>query len=304
MRISGRVNAFLSACLATALLAPFCSSAADEETPTSLAAVKERGTLEVALYNDFPPYSYTRAGRPAGVDVDIAEALATELGLNLKVRLFVADENMEDDLRNNLWKGHYLGGGVADVMLHVPADPEFAAKEDKVVFFGPYFREAVAVAHDTNKIETVESPLVLSGHKVGVEIDSISDYYMSGSFNGRLRTAAVRFPTARDAIKAFAAGEVDAVMAPRGELQGLIREVGLEGLSFDEQELIGMFRTSWDLGMAVKRHDDETLLDAVESALGKMRDSGKLEDIFKQHGLEYAAPSVARLARVEPEDDD
>ena len=303
MRISERLGAFVAAVFATALMAPFCASAADEDAQTSLAAVQERGTLEVALYKDFPPYSYKRRGRPAGIDVDIAEALAETLGLNLRVRLFAADENMGDDLRNNLWKGHYLGGGVADVMLHVPADEQYAAKEDKVVFFGPYFHEAVAVAHDTSKIKSVETPLLLSGHKVGVEIDSISDYYMSGAFNGRLRTAAVRFPSTRDAIKAFAAGEVDAVMAPRGELQGLIKEVGLEGLAYKEQELVGMFRTAWDLGMAVKRHADDSLLDAVETAMEQLRDAGKLAEIFQAHGVEYTAPSVSKLARIEPEDD-
>lgn len=304
MQLTERFNAFLKICFATALMAPFCALPADEEKPTSLAVVKERGTLEVALYKDFPPYSYKIKGRPGGIDADIAKAIAIELGLNLKIRLFAADENMGDDLRNNLWKGHYLGGGVADVMLHVPADEQYAAKEDKVVFFGPYFREAVAVAHDTQKIASVESPLVLSGHKVAVEIDSISDYYMSGSFNGRLRTAAVRFPTARDAVKAFAAGEVDAVMAPRGELQGLIKEVGLEGLNFKEQELVGMFRTAWDLGMAVKRHNDDSLLDAVEAALQKLRKNGELKKIFAAHGVEYVSPSVTKLARVAPEDDD
>tara|TARA_R110000787_G_scaffold58117_9_gene132441 strand:+ start:1228 stop:2142 length:915 start_codon:yes stop_codon:yes gene_type:complete len=304
MMISQRRRASIWFAFATALMAPFCISTAAEESPTSLQLVQQSGTLQVALYDAFPPYSSKRAGRPAGIDVDIAQALATELGLNLKLRLFAADENMGDDLRNNLWKGHYLGGGVADVMMHVPADPEFAAKEDKVVFFGPYFREAVAVAHDTQKIESVETPLVLSGHKVGVEVDSISDYYLSGAFNGRLRTAAVRFPTARDAVKAFAAGEVDAVMAPRGELQGLIKEVGLQDLAYDEQELVGMFRTAWDLGMAVKRHADDSLLDAVESAMVKLRERGTLADIFKRHGVAYVAPSVDRLARVAPQDDD
>jgi hypothetical protein len=35
---------------------------------------------------------------------------------------FPADEEVGDDLRNMVWKGHYLGYGPADVMLHVPVD--------------------------------------------------------------------------------------------------------------------------------------------------------------------------------------
>ena len=44
------------------------------------------------------------------------------------------DENMNDDLRNMVWKGHYLGYGPADVMLHVPVDNRLMAENDKVQF--------------------------------------------------------------------------------------------------------------------------------------------------------------------------
>ncbi|MGQ0698639.1 MAG: substrate-binding periplasmic protein [Panacagrimonas sp.] len=265
-----------------------------EEDPLSL--VKARGSLEVAVYDSFPPYSYKATdGRPAGVDVDIGRALAEKLGLQSKTRLFPAGENMGDDLRNNIWKGAILGGGVADVMLHVAADPQFAAREDKAAFFGAYFHEAVSVVYHPKKIEAFESPLALTGHKVGVEIDSISDYYMSGAFNGRLRTVAVRHATLSEAVAAFKSGAVDALMAPRGELQGLMKSAQVGDLTYKQQELVGMFRTSWDIGMAVKRNDNTSLRDALAKALEELRAEGRLAAIFKAHGIEYAAPA-AQLA--------
>lgn len=284
-------RALASALLLFAALAPGVH-AQDEGDP--LAAVEARGTLEIALYDAFPPYSYKGPkGQPAGVDVDLGRALAEKLGLQARFRLFVADENMSDDLRNNLWKGHYLGGGVADVMLHVAADPQFAKKEDKADFFGAYFHEAVTVVYHADKLEAFENPLALTGHKVGVEIDSISDYYMSGAFNGRLRNVAVRKPSLSEAVAAFKAGEVDAVMAPRGELQGLIKAAQLGDLAFKEQQLVGMFRTAWDIGMAVKSEDSKTLRDALAKALEDLRSEGRLAAIFAAHGIEYSAPAAA-----------
>lgn len=278
--------------LGALLAAPLLAFAEDAADP--LAAVKARGVLTVAMYADFPPWSYKDAdNKPAGVDVALGRALADKLGVGFEPRLFVADESMGDDLRNHLWKGHYLGGGVADVMLHVAADPAFAAREDKADFFGGYFHEAVTVVYHPDKLEAFETPLALTGHKVGVEIDSISDYYMSGAFNGRLRSVAVRKPSLSEAVAAFKAGEVDAVMAPRGELQGLIKTAQLGDLAFKEQQLVGMFRTAWDVGMAVKNEDSKTLRDALATALDQLRADGQLAAIFAAHGIDYAAPAAA-----------
>lgn len=284
-----------AACALALFVAAFTTQAAGDDSDP-LSRVKARGVLEVAVYDGFPPYSYKDSeGRPAGVDVDLGRALADKLGVQLKPRLFAAGENMSDDLRNNLWKGHYLGGGVADVMLHVAADPAFAAKEDKAAFFGAYFHEAVSVVYHPGKLQPFESPLALAGHKVGVEIDSISDYYLSGAFNGRLRTAAVRHPTLADAVAAFKRGEIDAVMAPRGELQGLMKTAGVSDLVFKRQELVGLFRTAWDIGLAVKQDEKSTLRDALARALDDLRAEGKLAAIFAAHGIDYAPP-VAKLA--------
>ena len=85
---------------------------AESATPT-LDKLRLRGTLSVAVYNEMPPFHV----KGQGIDVDLAEQLAKALGLKLSLLPFNADENMNDDLRNMVWKGHYLGFGPADVML-------------------------------------------------------------------------------------------------------------------------------------------------------------------------------------------
>ena len=135
-------RAFLIAAGASALAASLPARA------DSLADIRKRGSLRVAVYNSFPPYS----NQGKGIDVDLAEALGKQLGLAVQVVGYNADEDMDDDLRNMVWKGHYLGAQPSDVMMHVPVDSYLQGKNDKVRIFGPYHLETVAVARDPARV--------------------------------------------------------------------------------------------------------------------------------------------------------
>ncbi len=58
-----------------------------------LARVKELGVLRVGLYADNRPWSWDQGGgRPAGIDVDLAMAIAEKLGVKADIALFPADD--------------------------------------------------------------------------------------------------------------------------------------------------------------------------------------------------------------------
>ncbi len=48
-------------------------------------AIIAAGELKVAVYKDFPPYSFEDHGKPRGVDVELAQALASALGVRLQL---------------------------------------------------------------------------------------------------------------------------------------------------------------------------------------------------------------------------
>lgn len=277
---------------ASLLLGLSLPALAQEPVPDQLDQARERGALEVAVYRDFPPYSYQDQGQYTGVDVDLAKAIARQIGLSLKLRPIVAGDDADDDLRNNIWKGHYLGGGVADLMLHVGMDPQYVQRQDKADLIAPYFHEAVSIAYRPGRYQNMTTPLSLAGTRVGVELGSMADLYLSGAYGGRLRTSAERLPTAMAAVKAFTDDEVDAVMAPHGELQGLLKIIGGPAIETRTTEFQGLYRTAWDVGMAIKAGNPK-LKAAVLDALRALQGSGEMQAIFARYGIDYVAPEMA-----------
>ncbi|MBT9523557.1 MAG: transporter substrate-binding domain-containing protein [Dechloromonas sp.] len=254
-----------------------------------LETIRQRGRLRVAVYNDFPPYSMA-GGK--GIDADVARAIAAKLGLTAEVVGYNADEDMNDDLRNMVWKGHYLGTQPSDVMMHVPVDEYLARSNDKVRIFGAYHVETLALARNPERV-----PKALSGsaavaleiftrEKIGVETASLADSFLLGVLNGRLRENVVHFKTVAEAAKGMAEGKVAAVLAPRAELEAATKGQGnlvLESPKFAELKI-----DSWPLGMAVKV-EDQALAEAIGGALASLKNDGTIAGIFKRYGISHQA---------------
>lgn len=277
----------LIATLATLSLLLPVAQAADGDGMTAQA-----GTLRIALYNNYPPYSHNGKG----IDVDLAQAIAKQMGLRAELAWFNADEDMGDDLRNMVWKGHYLGARPGDLMMHVPFDSRLAQANEQVNIFGPYMVETIAMARDPQRVpkKIVGSAAialeVFTREKVGVETATLADAFLLGSLNGRLREQVVHFKSVSLATKAMEAGEVSAVMAPRGELEASLAELktparfALDGVKMPELKI-----DNWALGMAVKK-DNTALADAVSQALVQLQKSGEVKRIFERHGITLQTP--------------
>jgi ABC-type amino acid transport substrate-binding protein len=260
----------------------------------------ESGVLKVAMYENFPPYSCQHDGEPRGVDVELARKLAEGLGLKLQVLWVTPDETLDDDLRNFIWKGHYLRPDVlADVMLRVPYDREFAYKRNElgevinelVVMFGPYQRERWQAAYDDRRIDEVPSVAIFQYHPIGVEVDSVPSFYLSSVFEGRLAKNTHHYPSVSQAFAAMQQGEVDATMAMRGEVEWLLAKAGDEHLKLAENAYPNMGKQVWDLGMAV-HESNRQLAYALEEALEPLILEGELAKLYARHGLTYELPGL------------
>lgn len=263
----------------------------------------ESGVLKVAVYEDFPPYSFAADGEARGVDVELARRLAAGLGLKVEVLWVTPDETLDDDLRNFIWKGHYLRPDIlADVMMRVPYDREFSYKQNEmgelinelVVMFGPYQRERWQSAYDDRRIEELSSVGVLRFHPVGVETESVPSFYLSSVFNGSISKMLHHYPTSRAAFAAMQAGEVDATMAMRGEIDWLMHLADDSHLKLAENAYPNMGKQVWELGMAV-HESNRQLAYALEGELEGLIYDGSVEKIYSQYGLRYELPELYQV---------
>jgi ABC-type amino acid transport substrate-binding protein len=253
--------------------AVLCATAALPAAAQALDKIRQRGRITVAVYQDMPPFHV--GGK--GIDVDIARALAKAMGLELSLMPFTADETMGNDLRSMVWRGHYLGFGPADVMLHVPVDPPLMQANPRVKIFAPYFRERVAIARDVTAVPDMPSLEAFAGKRIAVPGQTLAGWLLIGADGGRYREQLL---TAwRDGTEAAAAlrrGEVAAAAGMASELESV--------LSGDPRFVIEplpvpRMRDGWAIGCAVK--DESTdLAVAVQTAMNGLASSGELKTIF------------------------
>lgn len=281
-----------TALLAFALAAATGSASAQDERADKLDEIKERGRIEIAVYDSFPPWSYkAESGGYTGIDVDIAKALGEKLGVSTTINAFGADESMGDDIRNMVWKGHYIGRKPADAMLHVGMAPSFQAENDQATFLGAYYNETMGFVYDVERFGAdVDSPLALAGNKIGVQLDTLGDFYLTSAFQGQLREDVEHFKSVPEAMRAFNAGELAGVMAPLGELRGAVNMLENGDVDIRQVQLTGMYQNDWDVGLAIKA-GNPALAQALGEAMTELRDSGRLEDIFNDYGVPYRAPT-------------
>jgi ABC-type amino acid transport substrate-binding protein len=276
-----RVSRLLAA--AAVLLLSLSGPAGADDNAAMQDELQQKGQLRIAVYNDFPPYSY----QGKGIDVDLATAIAARLGLQPNLAWFNAGEEMGDDLRNMVWKGHYLGTRPADVMMHVPVDQRLAEANDKVSIFGAYHSESLAVARIPTRVPAINGSAavaleIFTREKVGVERGTLSDAFLLGALNGRLRDNVIHYNSVELATKGLQKGETAAVMAPRAELEA--------ALAKDSKFVIGPVKMpelridNWALGMAVKA-DHPQLAKAISKALAELQNDGSVAKIFARYGI-------------------
>jgi ABC-type amino acid transport substrate-binding protein len=245
--------------------------------------LREAGFLKVAVYNDLAPFS----DHGQGIDADLGAALAGKLGLKLTLLPFNAGDDVGDDLRNMVWKGHYLGYGPADVMLHVPVDRMLMNANPQVEVFAPYYVETVRLVRSARAIPQFDGVEALAGKRIGVEKVSIAGMVMLGEGGGRFREQVHIYPTAIEALERLKAGDLDAVLATRAQIESVLK--GDPAFPLQEVPFDRLPRGGWAIGMAVKKNN-LGLARQLQAALNDMAASGELKTIFAKYGVQAVRP--------------
>ncbi len=228
----------------------------DGEGAAQVKTVKE-GVLTMATNATFPPYEYYEGNEIIGIDVDIADAIAKKLGLELKI------EDMEF---NSIIIA--VTQGKADIGLAGMTVME--ERLDAVNFSDSYATgiQAIIVAKDSD-IQGVDD---LKGKKIGVQLMTTGDIYATDDF-GKENVEA--YNKGADAVMALKQGKVDAVIIDNQPALAFVRET--EGLKvLDTQYKVE------DYAAALSK-DNEGLLTAVNGALAELEQDGTLQSIIEKY---------------------
>lgn len=254
----------------------------------TLDAIQDQGYITFAAYENFPPWSFEKQGKPAGVDIEIGRLIAKEIGVEARFLFVTAGENLQTDLRNWIWKGPIVGGEVANVMLHVPYDSEFACRVEQVVFTGQIHDEKLAIAyrHDAYP-EDPPVPAYFRFDTVAVENDTISDFFLSSFPGGQLSQNVTRYRTMALAMEGLLAGKTMAAMGPLSQLEyGATKDIGIHA-----PPLPGFALNKWTIGVAV-HFSYRPLGYAVDDAIFGAIQDGRMEQIFTDYGLTFSPPEL------------
>jgi ABC-type amino acid transport substrate-binding protein len=254
------------------------------EGQTALEKIKAKGALTVGVYTDFPPFNVNGAG----IDVELAKLLASALGVRLNLLPFIAGENMGDDLRSMVWKGHYLGFGPADVLLHVPVDKPLMDAEPKTLIFAPYYRETIMLARNVDTVPPLEGMAGLKGKRIAVAGLSLAGWLMIGADNGAYReTITSKLENGVEAAELLKAGKADVAAGHASELfttLGQDKRFAIEALPLPRAP-----KNGWAVGMAVKK-ESEDLARALQEAMNGLAKDGQLAKVFNAAGFPWRAP--------------
>ena len=245
-------RAVLKVALAAATLA---GPAAYAQTELSdLAKIRASGALKVAVYKDNAPFSDGPANAVTGLDVSIAEAVAAKMGLRLSLLPFDAGENMNDDLRNMVWRGHYLGYGPADVMLQVPVDRYLMNENRQALIFAPYMRQVPVLLFDARKVAEVRAPEDLKGLPLAAERGAGQASLLMGYGGGLLRNQVSIQPSGPAAAQQVVDGKAAAAYVTRAQAESVLATLNPRPEHFKLTELVlgNIPDRGWPVGMAIK----------------------------------------------------
>ncbi|SDA30178.1 ABC-type amino acid transport substrate-binding protein [Methylobacterium sp. UNC378MF] len=262
-----------------------------EAAARPLDQVVADGTLRVAVYGDNAPFSDPVNGKAHGIDSDLAQAIADALKVKLDLRVVDAGENVDGDLRLNLWRGDLAGTPLADLMLHVPTDRQLALRNEQVFFTAPYFEQEIAFAYRKDALEGFDRLDDIGDRSVALEGTGAADLMLLTAQGGRFRPNLKHYRSFKEAAKAYLAGEAPILAGTRAAIEAALfaAKAPQDDNPIATFPSTGLVKTRWEIGGAV-RTDSRDLAYAVGDALTALNADGRLKTICATYGVSYTPP--------------
>ena len=236
----------------------------DDAQAVVTAKTVSDGKLIVATEAGFAPYEYMVGDQVVGVDMDIAQAIADKLGVELEI------QNMDFDACIPA----VAGGKVDIVAAGLSVDPERAEQVD---FSTNYVDSTeVVVVNAAAPAVTEATGEALAGKVVGVQQGNIADLWVSNADN-TVPGEVMRYTKFAQAGEDLKNSKIDCIVMDELPAKELVASSNgaltiLEGdpLFVDQYAI------------AVQKGNSE-MLDVVNSVIKELQDNGKMDEIIASH---------------------
>ena len=214
-------------------------------------------TLVMATNAAFPPYEYVENGEYVGIDVEIAQAIAKELGMELEIK--------------DVEFGSIIAGVESGKFDMGMAGMTVTEERKQSVNFSNTYATAVQsiIVPEGSAIASVDD--LSSDIKIGVHQDTTGDIYASEEYGD----AVVRYKNGADAVQALVSGKVDCVIIDNEPAKSFVAaNTGLQILdsAYAEEEY----------AICVSK-DNEELLGQINEALAKLKADGTIDTIVSKY---------------------
>ncbi len=248
---------------------------------STLQKIKDEGKLVMYTNAAFPPFEYKTDGNTvAGVDVDIAQAIADEIGVELVV------EDVEFDGIVLAVKNGQADLGIAGMTVR----PD---RQEHVDFSIPYTTSVqyIIVNKDNTEADSIED---LAGMTIGVQRGTTGDFIVSDEVNGYededgnavtgvlqdTGASVVTFRSAAEASLSLDTGKIDAIVVDMLPA----KNVASENDKFRTFELVYAdgSNTTEEYAIALAKGNDD-LKAVVDEVIERLIADGTIEESLIHH---------------------
>lgn len=224
----------------------------------SQGKLKEKDKLIISTNAEFQPFEYMDKGKIVGIDVDISEQIAKQLGVTLQI----------DNMNFDSVVAAVQTGKTDMAVAGLSKTPDRAAAVD---LSDPYYdaSQVIIVKKDNTAINSEAS---LKGRKVAVQKGTTGDDLATKLVGDANMT---RFNASTDAVTALSDGKVDAVVIDSFPAKTFVNQN-------PNLKITGSPLTSEQYCIAVRKGNKE-LLAAVNKEIGQLKSSGDLDKIIQKY---------------------
>ena len=232
-----------------------------------LESILNRGVLLLCANPNALPFA-TKTGDRRGFELELGEALASQLGVKLEVGWVVFPNQ--------------IGRVDCDIVLDAIVD-QATASERHVKLSRPYLVSGVAIALRPGISGVADYADLKKGQRVGAMVGSLVSVTL-----GQKGLPTIPFTFEDDMIEAVGKGQLDAALATPasiGYYNLLHRDAPVTLVRAYENQ--PEFR--WEIAVGMRRSDD-ALVAAINEAIDRLLADGTVNRIYASYGVEPSSP--------------